>query len=75
MKKRPARPDFPKNGKNNGYHFPSRNKNTASFTGYQSLFAPFDVDDAPEYSDTDPEGSWTGVPRDGSDPIQDADDL
>ena len=74
MKKRPSRQEFPKNGATNRYHFPQSRRNTAG-AAYQSIFAPFDMNDVPDYSDTDPEGSWTGVPRDGGEPTQDADDL
>ncbi len=75
MKKRPTKPEFPKNGIYNRYHFPQRNGNAAGRTNYQSLFAPFETDPESFYSDTDPEGSWTGIPRDGEKPLQDADDL
>ena len=43
-------------------------------TKYYDICAEFLGQDL-MFSDTDPDGSYTGVPKDGSEPVQDADDL
>ena len=57
------------------YYYPYR-YTPAELTGTKYLdICPEFLGQDQMFANTDPEGSYTGVPRDGGEPLQDADDL
>ncbi|MDD4124944.1 MAG: hypothetical protein PHW77_04370 [Eubacteriales bacterium] len=86
MKKR-RRKEFPSQTGANRFHYPvSERRTLMGMSGMVGIdpalqvtdnmvFNPLFNETDSLFNDTDPQGSYTGVPRDGGKPIQDADDL
>ena len=82
MKKR-RRKEFPSQTGANRFYYPVSERRTfMGLSGMSGIDPALQVTDNSSLDETsfvndnaDPQGSYTGVPRDGGTPIQDADDL
>ncbi len=75
MKKR-RRKEYPSQTGANRFYYPESERRTfMGIPGLVGMDPALQVTDNSFNNDTDPQGSYTGVPRDGGIPVQDADDL
>jgi hypothetical protein len=74
--KRRRRKEFPSQTGCNRFYYPvSERRTLTGVSGISGTDPALQVTDNTLYDGTDPQGSYTGVPRDGGRPTQDADDL